>query len=328
MQPVLKTEYSYNLETGYGDANNIIAQWYVYKSRRFLGIDEAQIHNTEKKYYYTQSNLSNGKLQLMSRSEYAYGENGVTEESVKKSVEYAYDSYGNIIQETTDTSESTNNKEIITTRYPQNMVAEGKDAGGIYSDMVNNYYIYSIPVEVRKYKNSVTSANLLTTLTSNYNKYYGKFFAPREKVSIIKNNNDKARKMLFNNYDNYGNILEQQMEGTIKEVYLWGYKGQYPVAQILGSDWNTIKSKVDTTSLYNGTESQMQLQLNNLRSNYNTNKDVHVSTYLYKPLIGLTSETDPSGRAVYYEYDGLGRLKRIKDANGKIIEQYDYHYKP
>lgn len=327
-QPVSMTEYTHNLEEGYVDSNDIITQWYVYKTRRFLGVDESSLPSSERKYYYTMSNLSNGKLQLKSRSEYTYGDGGVIEESVKKSAEYTYDTYGNIIQETVDTGESTNNKEITTTLYPQDMVRLGRDTGGIYSDMVNNYNIYSIPVEVNKYKDSVTSTNLLTTLTTNYNKYHSKFFAPRDMVSVIKGNTGSSRKVLFNNYDNYGGILEQQMEGEPKEVYLWGYKGQYPVAKVTGSDYNTVKSKVDANLLNNGTESQIKQQLANLRNAFVANPDIQVTTYTYKPLVGMTSKTDPNGSTISYEYDNFGRLRYVKDHNGKIMEEYGYHYKP
>ncbi len=54
--------------------------------------------------------------------------------------------------------------------------------------------------------------------------------------------------------------------------------------------------------------------------------DALMTTYTYKPLVGMTSETDPSGRIIFYEYDDFGRLKRIKDEEGKILQEYDYHY--
>jgi YD repeat-containing protein len=52
-----------------------------------------------------------------------------------------------------------------------------------------------------------------------------------------------------------------------------------------------------------------------------------VTTYTYSPLFGITSETDPSGKITYYEYDGLGRLKLIRDQNNNILKKFDYKYR-
>lgn len=56
--------------------------------------------------------------------------------------------------------------------------------------------------------------------------------------------------------------------------------------------------------------------------------DAQMTTYTYKPLVGLNSQTDAKGMITYYEYDGFQRLKHIKDQEGNIIKSYDYHYKP
>jgi len=51
-----------------------------------------------------------------------------------------------------------------------------------------------------------------------------------------------------------------------------------------------------------------------------------MTTYAYAPLIGITSKCDPSSRLIYYTYDGLGRLKLVKDQYGNILKRYDYEY--
>jgi YD repeat-containing protein len=55
--------------------------------------------------------------------------------------------------------------------------------------------------------------------------------------------------------------------------------------------------------------------------------DARMTTYTYKPLVGMTSKTLPDGTTEYYEYDGFNRLKHIKDKDGRIVKSHDYHYK-
>src|SRR6185437_7032164 len=51
-----------------------------------------------------------------------------------------------------------------------------------------------------------------------------------------------------------------------------------------------------------------------------------MTTYSYDPLIGITSQTDAGNRISYYEYDGLSRLKRIRDQDYNILKSFDYQY--
>jgi YD repeat-containing protein len=51
-----------------------------------------------------------------------------------------------------------------------------------------------------------------------------------------------------------------------------------------------------------------------------------MTTYTFLPQVGKTSETDPSGRSTYYQYDGLQRLNLVLDQNGNITKKYSYSY--
>lgn len=55
--------------------------------------------------------------------------------------------------------------------------------------------------------------------------------------------------------------------------------------------------------------------------------DARMTTATYDPKYGKTSECDVNNRILYYEYDGLGRLKTIKDENRFVIKAYEYNYK-
>jgi len=51
-----------------------------------------------------------------------------------------------------------------------------------------------------------------------------------------------------------------------------------------------------------------------------------LTSYTHEPLVGETSQMDPSGRTTFYEYDALGRLVRARDEQGRILSQQQYHY--
>jgi hypothetical protein len=55
--------------------------------------------------------------------------------------------------------------------------------------------------------------------------------------------------------------------------------------------------------------------------------DAQMVTYTFDPLIGMTSQCDPNNRIVYYEYDGLQRLKLVRDQYGNVVKTYEYNYK-
>ncbi|MDP2423486.1 MAG: RHS repeat domain-containing protein, partial [Bacteroidales bacterium] len=51
-----------------------------------------------------------------------------------------------------------------------------------------------------------------------------------------------------------------------------------------------------------------------------------ITSYTHKPLIGMNSETDPSGRTSYYKYDNFGRLESILNRDENILKRFKYNY--
>lgn len=56
-------------------------------------------------------------------------------------------------------------------------------------------------------------------------------------------------------------------------------------------------------------------------------KNAQMISYTYDPLLGLTTQSDANGNIMYYEYDGLGRLKLVRDADRNVLKVMDYKYK-
>jgi YD repeat-containing protein len=130
----------------------------------------------------------------------------------------------------------------------------------------------------------------------------------------------------FYDYDTYGNPLEVGQSSGQHTSYLWGYGNQLPVAKVDNASYSELTGTGIVLSTINSaaTDDQtMRNELNKLRTLSNS----FVTTYTYKPLIGLTSETDPKGYTIYYEYDDFNRLEYIRDAEGKILSKHEYHYK-
>ncbi|MBO9592563.1 MAG: hypothetical protein J7599_06595 [Niabella sp.] len=131
----------------------------------------------------------------------------------------------------------------------------------------------------------------------------------------------------YNLYSTDGNVLERQLPNNVREVYLWGYNNQYPVAKIAGADFATVNLVIDTILINNPdiTDNQLRTELSKLRTDTRT-QNAQVSTYTYRPLVGMTSETDPAGRTTFYEYDAFGRLSLVKDEDGNILKRICYNY--
>jgi YD repeat-containing protein len=131
-----------------------------------------------------------------------------------------------------------------------------------------------------------------------------------------------------------GNIQEIVNPKTgITTIVIWSYNNKYPIAEIVNASFSNVeaivKSKFSVANL-DVLSSSPAPNAELLRNGtlQNALPDAMVTTYTYKPLVGMTSKTDPHGETIYYEYDSAGRLSKIKDKDNKTIEEYEYHYKP
>ena len=50
-------------------------------------------------------------------------------------------------------------------------------------------------------------------------------------------------------------------------------------------------------------------------------------TYTWDPDCGITSETDAAGVTTCYSYDSFRRLSSLRNGEGQLMEDYDYHFK-
>ncbi|NAS12394.1 RHS repeat domain-containing protein [Poritiphilus flavus] len=139
----------------------------------------------------------------------------------------------------------------------------------------------------------------------------------------------------YHSYYSNGNPKEISVKSGPHIVYIWGYKGEYPIARIenaIYTDVSSYVSNLQTLSLADTDnckqssckEELLRQGLNALRTNL---PKAMVTTYTYDPLVGVTSITDPRGNTTYYSYDDFNRLKEVRDADKKLVSDYQYHYK-
>ncbi len=133
------------------------------------------------------------------------------------------------------------------------------------------------------------------------------------------------RKVTSDYYDTSGNLTQYTPEGGSPVSIVWGYNKTQPIAKIENATNAQLVSALGVSDFSAITEAQLA-SLNNLRTNSSFTSSM-ITTYTYQPLVGVTSITDPKGDTVYYTYDGLGRLQYVKDAQGKLLTDYQYHYK-
>ncbi|WP_461791302.1 hypothetical protein [Pedobacter sp.] len=128
------------------------------------------------------------------------------------------------------------------------------------------------------------------------------------------------------------NMAEVRKRGGVTVCFLWSYKGQHPIVEIKNADYTTVvsilgHSLIDELANKNPTDIEIKNTVDLLKAS-NLLRYSQVTSYTYKPLVGMTSMTDAKGMTTYYGYDSFGRLDTVSDHYGHIIKKFDYHYKP
>lgn len=136
-----------------------------------------------------------------------------------------------------------------------------------------------------------------------------------------------------------GNPLEVEDENGIRTCYIWGYNGTLLVAKIENLLYDMIpppytpSQSVKALTSSSGAnlnleqlETQILSSLNRIRKHSNLRNSM-MTSYTYKPLVGVTSVTDPQGVTTSYRYDSYGRLATVRDQYGNLISETAYRLK-
>ncbi len=303
-------------------------------------------------YGYVHYPLKTGILKLSGTSETQYDPNDVNK-SISISTNYNYESvYTQPIEVEkiiSNTSGGINERTSSYTKYPFQYTFTGAPSGYEASGIkyLQDKNIIGFPVEQYSVKKVLSGGTIIdskvtggTITTYRSDKPYQDKIWQLETVSPIPvssfgsgsslsgnsfvKNAAYQSKVTFDNYDTKGNILAYHKESDIQKVYIWGYNKTYPVAEVTGASYSTVMGMLTQSILDNpADDAALRSHLNNLRSI----SGAQVTTYTYRPLVGVTSLTDINNRTSYYVYDEFNRLILIKDKDYKILKKICYNYK-
>jgi YD repeat-containing protein len=209
---------------------------------------------------------------------------------------------------------------------------------GNYDDLQNfstliDKNIIGKPIDVRTYKESQLVSGTQTKYNNNgqaIEVYQAEIESNTTDIEFDSVNPYDFTLKAEYSYDDNNMLYQVAPTNNYSTFYVWGYDEQYPVAKIItGNDISLSVTVIDSELSYSDTYSDIEDDveyLEGLLSSYLSDSDYQVTIYTYKPLIGITSQTDPNGKTTYYEYDDFGRLKTVRDNDGNILNTYEYNY--
>jgi len=243
---------------------------------------------------------------------------------------YEYDFSSPYLKEMESHTYDQNSEPIISTVQQDSVDMEGRLRSRTTINSKGNTikHEYDYFNEVPSYLSSHIISNdgcVTAALKYNYKQNSG-FYVPSsiEKAAIAPTNTESDLRYYtqktFDEYDADGRPLQITDKTGKSTCFIWGYGGQYPIAKIENITYDILSQEENITGSYGGTLTPFAN--NSLR---NMGKDIHVTTYTYNPLVGITCIEDPSGHKIYYEYDENGKFIRIKDHNGVPVKSYQYN---
>jgi YD repeat-containing protein len=263
---------------------------------------------------------------------------------LKEFTSYQYNSYGQLTQKS---STNSNGDQMVEN------ISHISDCPGSSTDHISmkNQHIYSPVIEkniMNNTKNIYRELNSYSLIGSTIGIAIGTsaptigIYGIRTKQIAETGGSDfdknYAYSSLFTSSSlNVYKINEIKETNNIATSVFYGFNNTLPVVKAENLDISTLYEKI-VASLPSGYPTLESL-IRSITALPNTNwtafnkklrdnvpKTCQVTTYSYQPLIGMTLSTDPSGTTVYYEYDDFGRLKCIRNDDGKILKTFDYHY--
>ncbi|MFD0963209.1 RHS repeat domain-containing protein [Pseudofulvibacter geojedonensis] len=263
---------------------------------------------------------------------------------LKTETKYYYESDKHYLPTKTEVTTSTGDKMITKTFYPDDITSASSLAKGDAftaaeytaidklkkrssntSSSLHSLHRPATPVQTESYEVASNGTERLLSIQRN-------LFAQDPTSNLLlpsivqssKSTDALEDRLIYLKYDSKGNPLEVSLKNGMVASYIWGHNKTMPIAKIENASHEEIAAalgvSLETLESYGGNTAFIGMLRINLPK-------AMVSTYTYKPLVGITSMTDPRGYKTTYEYDEFNRLKYVKDADGNILSENQYKYK-
>ena len=150
-----------------------------------------------------------------------------------------------------------------------------------------------------------------------------------EKIHFIDRANGISESEHITKRDTKGRIIEYTMKNGMYVSRFYGYDDSYLVFEVVNANWSLMLTKLQNSqTLFNQGTTANDVDLMSLANELREAlPNSQVTSYTYNPLIGITSITDARSETLYYDYDNFNRLKNIKNADGHILSENEYHYR-
>lgn len=270
-------------------------------------------------YIYARDYTIGGIAKVIKQENKRYNNDNI---AFKKVREYKYNS--SLHKQATESKEYIDQNDAISTTYYY-----PSEYGDYFTSLIRQNIL--TPIDVRSYRNG----KLISGTQIKYNDYG----LPETNYSFensLKNfvfNKDQPftfTPYLWRTYSRDNLLQSEKGRDENNIIYLWSYTNQYPIAKIENANFEKVERAVK--EIFNVADINELFKMKNpgkekiklLHTNSHL-KEALITTYIYQPLIGILTTTDPRGITTYYNYDDFGRLESIKNNNGKYLEKYEYN---
>ena len=130
-------------------------------------------------------------------------------------------------------------------------------------------------------------------------------------------NGNYTSRLVFEDYDTEGNLLQQKLTNGRPVSYVWGHNNKYPIVK---------GENISHTDLLVAHNASQGVNYESAIRSHALTSEALITTYQYDPLVGIVKATDARGLETNYDYDLLNRLDKIKDEDLNILQDYDYNY--